>query len=54
MSNDFIQRVREFSDEMVAYTAAHVPIEHGVPQGLSLETKEEVLAYILTPTARTQ
>ena len=46
MSNDFIQRVREFSDEMVAYTAQHVPIEHGVPQGLNLTTKDEVLAYI--------
>ena len=46
MSNDFIQRVREFSDEMVAYTAKHVPVEHGVPQGLNLKTKEEVLAYI--------
>jgi len=46
MSNDFIQRVREFSEEMVAYTSNHVPIEHGVPQGLNLRTKEEVLAYI--------
>ena len=46
MSNDFIQRVREFSDQMVAYTAEHVPIENGVPQGLNLRTKEDVLAYI--------
>ncbi len=46
MSNDFIQRVREFSDEMVAYTREHVPVEHGVPQGLNLKTKEEVLTYI--------
>ncbi len=46
MSNDFIQRVREFSDEMVAYTSEYVPIEHGVPQGLTLTSKEEVMAYI--------
>ncbi|SVA07272.1 uncharacterized protein METZ01_LOCUS60126, partial [marine metagenome] len=26
MSNDFIERVREFSGEMVSYTADHVPI----------------------------
>jgi len=46
MSNDFIERVREFSDEMVAYVEKHVPIEHGVPQGLDLNTKEEVLKYV--------
>ena len=44
--NDFVQRVRDFSEEMVAYTNAHVPVEYGVPQGLHLTTKEEVLAYI--------
>jgi len=46
MSNDFIKQVREFSDEMVAYTSAHVPIEQGVPQGLHLTNKTEVIAYI--------
>lgn len=45
-SNDFIERVRDFSEGMVAYTSAHVPMEHGVPQGLSLTSKEEVLQYI--------
>ena len=44
--NDFVQRVRDFSEEMVAYTSAHVSLEYGVPQGLHLTTKEEVLAYI--------
>ncbi len=46
MSNNFIKQVREFSDEMVAYTSAHVPIEQGVPQGLHLTNKTEVIAYI--------
>ena len=46
MSNDFIQRVRDFSAEMVSYTAVHVSIKNGVPQGLNLTTKEEVMAYI--------
>ena len=46
MSNDFIQRVRDFSAEMVSYTADHVSIKNGVPQGLNLKTKEEVMAYI--------
>jgi glutamine synthetase len=46
MSNDFIQRVREFSNAMTAYTAQHVRIEHGVPQGLELGSKKEVLEYI--------
>ena len=46
MSHDFIQRVRDFSGEMTSYTADHVPIKNGVPQGLNLKTKEEVIAYI--------
>jgi len=46
MSNDFIQRVRDFSNAMIAYTADHVRIEHGVPQGLELGSKKEVLEYI--------
>ena len=46
MSHDFIQRVRDFSGEMTSYTADHVPVKNGVPQGLNLKTKEEVIAYI--------
>jgi glutamine synthetase len=45
-SNDFVHKVREFSDNMVAYTSEHVPVEHGVPQGLSLETKKDVVEYV--------
>ena len=44
--NDFIERVRVFSDEMVAYTSDHVPMEHGVPLGLSLTSKEEIVEYV--------
>src|SRR5210317_474822 len=46
MSNDFIQRVRDFSDAMTAYVAEHVPVEYGVPQGLNLKSKDEVMTYI--------
>ncbi|MGD8816823.1 MAG: glutamine synthetase family protein, partial [Acidobacteriota bacterium] len=46
MSNDFIQRVRDFSNAMTAYTAEHVRIEHGVPKGLELGSKKEVLDYV--------
>ncbi|MFQ5745351.1 MAG: glutamine synthetase beta-grasp domain-containing protein, partial [Acidobacteriota bacterium] len=44
--NDFIQQVRAFSEAMVAYVEGHVPIAHGVPQGLSLESPEQVIAYV--------
>ncbi len=46
MSNDFIQRVRAFSADMTAYVGRHVPVEHGVPLGLNLTSKDEVMAYI--------
>lgn len=44
--NDFIARVRAFSESMVAYAREHVPIEHGVPQGLNLESRQQVIDYI--------
>jgi len=44
--NDFIERVRAFSESMVAYTREHVPIEHGVPQGLELESRQDVMSFI--------
>ena len=43
---DFIEQVRTFSESMVGYTADHVPIVDGVPQGLGLETREQVVSYV--------
>jgi glutamine synthetase len=44
--NNYIQRVRSFSEDMVDYVQNHVPIQHGVPSGLSLKTNQEVVDYV--------
>lgn len=44
--HEFIQQVREFSDQMVEYTSRHLELVDGLPKALSLETPGEVMAYV--------
>jgi len=49
MSNDFIQRVREFSDEMVAYTKEHRETDHHfdvAPGGSALDEEDRHGDYL--------
>ncbi len=46
LGHEFIQQVREFSDQMVEYTSKHLELVNGLPKALDLRTPEEVLAYV--------
>ena len=46
LGHEFIQQVREFSDQMVEYTSKHLELVNGLPKALDLRTSEEVLAYV--------